>query len=71
MPTTPSPASEAKPLYQSKTAVVNAIIAIVPLYPPAAAWVSANPGTTLVIIGLVNVVLRIITKGRIALFGQG
>ena len=67
----PAPAPAPKPIYQSKTAVVNAIIALAPLYPPAELWIEHNATTTLVVIGLVNILLRVITKGKIVLFGGG
>lgn len=57
-----------KPIFESKTAIVNAIIALAPLYPPARDWVSANPAETLAIIGVVNLLLRWITKQRVVLY---
>jgi hypothetical protein len=57
-----------KPLLQSKTIIVNAIIALAACYPPAAAWVSAHPVLTLQFITYANVALRLVTHSRIALY---
>lgn len=57
-----------KPIFESKTAIVNLIIALAPFYPPVQEWVSANPAETLAIIGLLNLALRWITKQRVVLY---
>lgn len=58
-----------KSLFKSKTAIVNAAIALAPLYPPAMTWIQANPALTLQIIVGVNFILRLVTHARVSLFG--
>lgn len=57
-----------KPVFASKTVIVNAIIAIAALYPPVGGWVSAHPEATLNGIVALNIALRFITKGKVTLF---
>lgn len=60
--------AETKPLWSSKTFWVNVISAVVPLvYPPAAAWIAANPETYAAILGAVGVALRTVTSGATSL----
>jgi hypothetical protein len=59
-----------KSLFKSKTLIVNAVIGLAALYPPAADWVSHNATLALSIIGIANVALRLVTKGRVTLFGS-
>jgi hypothetical protein len=64
----PEPPPQSKPLVQSKTLIVNGVIALAALYPPAAEWVSHHAVLTLSIITYANIVLRLITKDRLTLF---
>jgi len=51
-----------------KTLIVNAVIAAASLYPPVGTWVSQNPETVLQIIAGVNILLRLVTKGKVRLW---
>jgi hypothetical protein len=57
-------------LVGKKTLIVNAIIALAALYPPASEWVSHHAVLTLQIISYANIILRFLTKGRVTLFGS-
>lgn len=57
-----------KSIFSSKTALAQVITVAAGFYPPARALVAAHPTETLAILGLVNIGLRFITKGRVALF---
>lgn len=59
-----------KPITRSKTAWVNAIIAVASLFPAAAQWVSENPQATLLALGAINLALRLVTKGKVTLFDE-
>lgn len=54
---------ETKPLWASKTLWFNAGLALAPLlYPPAGAWIAANPEAYSALIGALGVLLRLVTK---------
>jgi hypothetical protein len=53
---------EAKPVWQSKTFWTSLVTILLPLYPPASAWVAANPEAYSAAIGLIFSGLRIATK---------
>ena len=57
-----------KSLFASKTIAAQAITIAAAFYPPVATLVAAHPTETLVILGLVNVILRKLTQGRITIF---
>jgi hypothetical protein len=57
-----------KSLFVSKTIAAQAITIAAAFYPPLTTVVSAHPAETLVMLGLFNVFLRYITKGRVSLF---
>ena len=59
-----------KPVFKSKTLIVNAIVAVASLYPPVGEWVSANPDTALQGLALINLILRLVTKGKVVLFNK-
>lgn len=62
---------ESKSLATSKTALVNAIIAVcVCFFPQAADWISHNAALTVTGISLFNILLRTITHQRIHLFAE-
>lgn len=56
------------PLVGKRTLIVNAIIALAALHPKAQAFVQAHPMAVLQGIGIVNAVLRFLTKGKVTLF---
>lgn len=70
MATSDSATQSPKPLVQSKTIIVNAIIALSAFIPPVQEFVQAHPTETLIGIGVLNGLLRYITKGRIVLFNE-
>lgn len=57
-------------VYASKTQVVNAIIALAPLYPPAFQWIQSHAVLTLQLVVYGNMLLRFISHGRVSLFGS-
>lgn len=66
---------EPKKPWQSKTIVVNAILAFlgaaamfVPAAAPLAAWISANGAIIATVWGVLNVALRLFTKGAVQLY---
>lgn len=59
-----------KSIFKSKTLLVNFLVAAAALYPPAAEWASQHATLVLSIIGSVNMVLRLVTKSRLSLFGS-
>lgn len=65
-----TPTSEPKPLLKSKTIIVNAVVAVAALYPPAQQFVADHAALVLSSLGLVNMVLRMVTKDKIVLFSD-
>lgn len=62
-----SPDDSKKP-WQSKTLWTNVIIAVVAIAsPPAHAWISAHPEAFAAAFGVINVILRMVTKDAIQL----
>ena len=63
-----------KSLFKSKTAFAQAIVIVAgaagSIWPGANQFISANANTILVSSGLVGLVLRLITKGRVVLFAE-
>jgi hypothetical protein len=68
--TTTKPAAPAKPIFKSRTLVINAAIIVASFIPAIADWVSDNPTDTLALLGAGNVVLRLITKSRVCLWAD-
>jgi hypothetical protein len=59
--------NETKPLWSSKTFWANVIAAVVPvLYPPAAAWIAANPELYATMLSTVGVLLRTVSSGSVS-----
>lgn len=55
-----------KPAWQSKTLWVNAIVAVAALvFPPAQAYIAAHPDMVLTVFAVLNMVLRVVTKGKV------
>ena len=65
---------EQKPLWQSKTVVVNAIVALLGVIaslgfvPSVHAWAQENVSVIAMVLGAVGVGLRLITKGKVTIF---
>lgn len=57
-----------KSIFSSKTMAAQAITLGAAFYPPVQVLVAAHPGETLALVALVNMALRWVTKGRLALF---
>jgi len=56
-----------KSIFKSKTALAQVITLAAGFYPPVAAFVASHPEETLGILAVVNLALRWVTKGRVAL----
>lgn len=50
---------------ESKTVWVNIFMAAAGLYPPLQEWIKQNPDSVVVVTGLVNIVLRAMTKDKL------
>ena len=59
-----------KPIWESKTAAFNGLVALSMLVPSVAAWVSAHVLLVTLFITGANVVLRIATKGRVIVYPE-
>jgi uncharacterized membrane-anchored protein len=57
-----------KSIFTSKTAVIQVITIAASFIPAVQTWVASHPAETLEILGVVNIGLRWITKGKVALF---
>ena len=57
-----------KPFFTSKTVLINGVIALAAFYPPVGSWISAHPEATLQGLAVVNVLVRLVTKGKITLY---
>lgn len=54
--------------WQSKTLILNAVVAVLALaYPPAAEWIQAHPDIILASFAAINFILRLVTKDKIGL----
>jgi hypothetical protein len=70
--TPPAPAEPApKPLLKSKTVVVNLVLAALALLPQAQDLLRDNASDAIALVTALNVVLRLVTKRKIALWGNG
>jgi len=70
MPTSDKATEPPKSLVTSKTIIVNLIIALSAMVPAVQAIVQAHPTETLIAVGVLNGLLRYITKGRVVLFPE-
>ena len=59
-----------KPLLKSKTIAVNAVIIAASLIPGVGDWVQSHPAETLTLLGAVNIILRLVTKEKLSLWGS-
>lgn len=54
--------------WQSKTLILNAVVAVLALaYPPAAEWIQGHGDVVLAAFAAINFVLRLVTKDKIGL----
>lgn len=58
---------DSKPVYLSKTFWMSAVVALAPLFPGVAAFVSAQPEMVGVILGVIFAALRYISKDKIVI----
>lgn len=59
---------QTKKPWQSKTILVNALVAVSALvYPPVAQWIAEHPVEVSSLFALLNIVLRLVTKDRVAI----
>lgn len=63
---TSEPQGSKKP-YLSKTILINAALAICAFFPPALAWMQANMELVVSGVGILNIVLRALTKDKISI----
>lgn len=57
---------ETKKPWESKTLWMNAIIAVLAIaWPSAGAYIAANPETATMAFAVLNIVLRLVTKGKV------
>lgn len=60
---------EPKKPWQSKTLILNLVVAVLALvFPPAKDFIEAKPELVISVFAVVNMVLRVITKGKIELY---
>ena len=63
-----------KSLFKSKTAFAQSIVIVAgaagSIWPGANQFIAANANTILVASGLVGIVLRLVSKGRVVLFAE-
>jgi hypothetical protein len=57
-----------KPIFASKTAILNTLAALAMFYPPASTFIAANPELAVGAITLANIALRFVTKEKVRLF---
>jgi len=53
--------------WRSKTLWVNALTAVAALIPGVGDWVRENPTIFMTVFAVVNMILRLVTQGRVAL----
>lgn len=59
-----------KTLFGSKTAAVQAVVAIAAFVPSVLDFVKAHPQEVLLGLSVVNLAVRLITKGKVTIFGE-
>lgn len=57
-----------KPIFASKTALLNTLAALAMFYPPASAFIAANPELSIGVIAGLNIAVRFVTKEKVRLF---
>ena len=68
---TRDPTMNTKSIVQSKTFWIQLIAFASAFFPPARAWMVANPETAVGALGALNIVVRFITSGKITIFAAG
>jgi hypothetical protein len=63
-----TPMNDTKSIFQSKTAAVNLLVMLSTLYPPVGNVVATHPEVSILVLGLLNLGLRVVTKKRVTLF---
>lgn len=59
---------DTKPIWQSKTVWLNAIaLALSVVWPSGAAMVQSNPEASMLVVTVLNVILRLVTKQPVSL----
>jgi len=58
---------QTKKPWASKTIILNAALALAAFYPPALAWIQGNMELVVAGMGILNIVLRAITKDKISI----
>lgn len=68
---TPAPAATtAKPIFKSKTILLNLLFAIAACFPDVQAFVAENPMLITLVITLSNSLLRLVTKQKVTLISE-
>lgn len=62
--------NESKSIFKSKTAGVNLLIMLASLYPPVGGVVATHPQETILVLGGINLLLRLVTKKKVQLFPE-
>jgi hypothetical protein len=58
---------KSKKPWLSKTVWFNALVGLLAFWPTGSAWAAANTPTVLMGIGIVGMILRAVTKGKVAI----
>lgn len=66
----PKDVTKSKPIFKSKTAAVSALLMIGSFFDPVNKFLSESPQTSLLLIGLLYGLLRLITKDRVVLYAE-
>lgn len=56
---------ETKKPWQSKTLWANAIVAVAAFFPPATSWISQNPEGFSLVLGGLNMLLRVVSEKKV------
>ena len=59
---------DSKPIFKSKTVIVNLLVAASGLIPQVREYVAESPETVVTLIAAANIILRTVTKGKVSLF---
>ena len=57
-----------KPIFASKTVILNTVAALSMLFPPASAFMAGNPELVVGGLTLANILIRFATKQKVRLF---
>lgn len=59
-----------KSIFTSKTMAVNAVVLVASFVPSVRDWVQSHPDVTMQLLAAAGVLLRLVTKGKLDLFGS-